>query len=219
MTAAATVFVVDDDEAVRQSLVRLIESVGLPAEAYGGADAFLSRCQPERPGCLILDLCMPGTSGLELQERLIGNGISIPIIAISGHADVEKAVRAMKNGALDFIKKPYKAQVLLDAIRKALEIDAGRRRQEAGRSDVAVRLATLTPREREVLDLLAAGNAAKEIALTLKLSRKTVDLHRRRAMAKLGVNSLADLLRVSQISRPDPLAVAPPLPNPPQHHS
>jgi FixJ family two-component response regulator len=196
MPSPPTVFVVDDDEALRESFVRLIESVNLPVEAFADADAFLRGYNAERPGCLVLDILMPGMNGLDLQQKLLADGIRIPVIIVSGHGDVEKAVRAMKGGAVDFIKKPYKATSLLDAIGKALDLDAGLRRQQAERAEITARLATLSSREREVMDLLATGSSSKEIARSLELSSKTVDAHRNRILAKLGCTSMVDILRI-----------------------
>lgn len=196
MDPEPTVFVVDDDEAMRKSLRRLMESVGLAVETHSSADGFLDSYDPARPGCLILDIRMPGMSGLELQDRLGTDRIHIPVIIISAHGDVEKVVRAMKSGALDFIKKPYKGKVLLTRIREALQLDRRIRREEAERADVAARLARLTPREREVMALLVIGKPAKRIAFELGLSRKTVDVHRGHVMTKMQVDSLVELARM-----------------------
>ena len=200
MSNEATVFVVDDDEAMRKSLRRLMESVGLPVETYGNAEAFLANYDPARAGCLILDIRMPGMSGLELQEKLISDHIRIPTIIISAHGDVEKAVRAMKSGAVDFIRKPYKGKVLLTRIREALLLDARARNEEAQRADIADRIARLTPREREVMGLLVAGKPAKRIAFELGLSRKTIDVHRGHIMTKMRVDTLVELARMVQDS-------------------
>jgi len=199
MHPEATVFVVDDDKAVRESLQRLMESVGLAVEAYPDAQAFLDGYNRTRPGCLLLDVRMPGMSGLELQEKLAGEGYGIPVIIISAHGNVEKAVRAMKTGAIDFIKKPYKGKLLLDRIRQALELDAQLRLEDAERAEVAARLEHLTPREHEVMSLLVAGKYPKQIASELGLSRKTVDVHRSHIMMKMQVDSLVELARLVQI--------------------
>jgi len=175
-----------------------MESVGLPAETYPSAQAFLDNYKADRPGCLVLDIRMPGMSGLDLQEKLAREGLRIPVIVISAHGDVEKAVRAMKSGAVDFIKKPYKGKVLLDRIGQALELDARIRREEAARADVAARVARLTPREREVMQLVVAAKSPKQIALELGLSRKTVDVHRGHIMTKMGVESSVELVRMLQ---------------------
>jgi len=175
-----------------------MESVGLPVETYPSAQAFLDSSGPTRPGCLVLDIRMPGMSGLDLQEKLAREGLRIPVIIISARGDVEKVVRAMKSGAVDFIKKPYKGKVLLDRIRQALELDACIRREEAARADVAARMARLTAREREVMQLVVAAKSPKQIALQLGLSRKTVDVHRGHIMMKMGVESSVELVRMLQ---------------------
>lgn len=199
MKTDATVFVVDDDQAVRESLSRLMESVGHKVATYAGAQEFLDSYDPSRPGCVVLDIRMPGMSGLDLQEKLARDGVRIPVIIISGHGDVEKAVRAMKAGAVDFLRKPYKAKVLLERIRQALELDAKIRRQEAERAKAAALIAHLTPREREVMGLLATGAPTKQIAYRLGLSRKTVDVHRAHIMMKLQIDSVVDIARLVEI--------------------
>lgn len=196
MNPEGTVFVVDDDRALRESLQRLMESVGLPVETYANAEDYLNHCDRSRPGCLILDIRMPGMDGLDLQQKLADDKIAIPVIIISGHGNVEKAVRAMKAGAVDFIKKPYKGHVLLERVREALEQDARLRREKGARAEVAARVARLTPREREVMRLLAAGKSSKQIAYDLHLSRKTVDVHRGHVMTKMQVDSLVELARL-----------------------
>ncbi len=197
MYAEPTVFVVDDDQAMRSSLSRLMQSVGLRVEAYASATEFLNAFDSRAPGCLVLDIRMPGMNGLDLQERLAADGIRIPVIIISAHGDVESAVRAMKCGAVDFVKKPYKGKVLLARIREALELDARIRREEARRADVVARLARLTPREREVMALLVLGKSAKQIAFELGLSRKTVDVHRSHVMSKMQIDSVVELVALS----------------------
>lgn len=199
MKTDATVFVVDDDQAVRESLSRLMESVGQEVATYAGAQEFLDSYDPSRPGCVVLDIRMPGMSGLDLQEKLARDGMRIPVIIISGHGDVEKAVRAMKAGAVDFLRKPYKAKVLLERIGQALELDAKIRRQEAERAKAAALIAQLTPREREVMGLLATGAPSKQIAYRLGLSRKTVDVHRAHIMMKLQIDSVVDIARLVEI--------------------
>ncbi len=193
MHGEPTVFVVDDDQAVRESLARLLDSVGLPVQTFACAEEFLEAYDPQWQGCVILDIRMPGISGLELQETLAARQVRLPIIIMSAHGDVEKAVRAMKSGAVDFIKKPYKGSVLLERIREALALDARRRREEASRAEVAARLARLTPREREIMSLLVAGKPAKQIAFELGLSRKTVDVHRSHIVSKMQVGSVVEL--------------------------
>ncbi len=169
----------------------LIASAGLRVEDYPSADEFLADYDPARPGCLVLDIRMPGMSGLTLQDQLIARGVAIPVIMITGHGDVAMAVGAVKKGAIDFIQKPFDDEVLLDRVCQSLAIDAERRRKHAERAEFESRLARLTPREREVLDLLISGKGNKEIAFQLGLSRKTVDIHRAHVMMKLEVDSLS----------------------------
>ncbi len=191
-----TVFVVDDDQAMRDSMGRLMESVGLPVQTYPDAEVFLEQFDPSRPGCLILDIRMPGMSGLELQEQLVALKTCIPVIIMSAHGDVEKAVRAMRSGAVDFIKKPYKGRVLLARIHEALARDADARRAQARHAEREEHLARLTPREREVMTLLVVGKSAKRIAFELGLSRKTIDVHRAHIMAKMQADSVLELARM-----------------------
>lgn len=200
---APTVFVVDDDEAVRRALKLLLESAGLAVEPFASADEFLAGYDPGRPGCLVLDIRMPGMSGLTLQDHLLARGISIPVIMITGHGDVAMAVGAVKKGAVDFIQKPFDDEVLLERVRHALHVDADQRRENAQKAEFDSRLNRLTPREREVLDLLIAGKGNKEIAFDLGLSRKTVDIHRSHVMMKLGVDSLLDVARMRYLPRAD----------------
>jgi two-component system response regulator FixJ len=196
MNANPTVFVVDDDQAMRNSLKWLIETVGMNVEAYASADEFIRNYYPGRAGCLLLDVRMPGMSGLELQEHFLEQQIKIPIIIITGHGDVPMAVRAMKAGAVDFIEKPFNDELLLDSIRNALALDVEQRAAQSERAEVAARLAQLTPREHEVMEMVTAGKANKEIALALGVSAKTVEAHRARVMEKMQANSLAALVRM-----------------------
>lgn len=206
MAHEPTVFVVDDDEAVRQALKLLIESVGMRVEAFPNAEEFLASHDFHRPGCLVLDIRMPGMSGLTLQDQLIARRVDIPVIMITGHGDVAMAVGAVKKGAIDFIQKPFDDEVLLQRVQQALSLDAERRRRNAERAEFDSKLARLTPREREVLDLLISGKGNKEVAFQLGLSRKTVDIHRAHVMMKLGVDSLLDVARMGFISEiPKPL--------------
>lgn len=196
ISAAATVFVVDDDDAMRNSLEWLIESEGHRVETFGSAQAFLDTYYPGRSGCLLLDVRMPGMSGLELQEHLRQQQIRIPVVIITGHGDVPMAVKAMKAGALDFIEKPFDDDTLLATIQRALEIDASQRLQQAGRAEYATRLAQLTPREHEVMLMVTDGKSNKEIANELGVSAKTVEAHRARVMEKMEAHSLAELVRM-----------------------
>jgi len=200
MDSEPTVFVVDDDEAVRKALSLLIKSAGISVESYASAGEFLDGYDPKRPGCLVLDIRMPGMNGLELQEKLVSKQIKIPVIIITGHGDVPTAVRAIKKGVVDFVEKPFDDHIILDRIRMAIEQDNETRRDMAQRAEVESRLALLTPREREVMNLLVAGKASKEIAFEFGLSRKTVDIHRSHIMMKLGLDSLADLVRIGMIN-------------------
>jgi len=194
-----TVFVVDDDQAVRDSLRWLIESINLNVEIHGTAQAFLAACDPTRSGCLVLDVRMPGMSGLDLQENLVTHGISLPVIIITGHADVPMAIRAMKAGAYDFVEKPFNHQALLESIQKAIAHDANTRRRSELWSETEVRITTLTPREREVMDWVVAGRSNKQIALNLGVSTKTVEAHRANMMGKMAADALSKL--VEQVVR------------------
>ncbi|MEW8012952.1 MAG: response regulator transcription factor [Candidatus Thiodiazotropha sp.] len=197
MTKPPTVFVVDDDQAMRNSLKWLIESVSMQVETFESADAFIKSYYPGRSGCLLLDVRMPGMSGLELQEYLRANQIAIPVIIITGHGDVPMAVRAMKSGAVDFIEKPFNDELLLESIRYALALDVKQRDMQKQRAEIATRLARLTPREHEVMVMVTNGKANKEIASSLGVSAKTVEAHRARVMEKMQANSLAELVRMA----------------------
>lgn len=192
----ATVYIVDDDPAVRDAIRCLVESVGLKAETFSSAAEFLNAYRPNMVGCLVLDVRMAGMSGLALQEELVRSGSRLPIIIITGHGDIPMAVQAVKRGALDFLEKPFRNQTLLDRINEALKLDAARREQEAQLVRIESCLAMLTAREREVLELLIEGKTSKEIARKLDLSPRTVETHRAHIMEKLGANSLPELVRV-----------------------
>jgi FixJ family two-component response regulator len=191
------VFVVDDDTKHRQSLAWLLKGVGLEVRAYESAREFLQEYAPARWGCLLLDLRMPHMGGLELQELLKARGIRLPTIIVTGHGEVPSAVRAMKAGAVDFIEKPFAEQVLIECVQRAVE--NARHFHETVRKQAALasRLAQLTPRETEVMNLIVAGLRNKEVALRLGLSERTVEIHRAGVMRKLAVSSLAELVRVA----------------------
>ena len=193
----ATVFVVDDDDAVRDSLRDLLDSVGLPVETFESARSFLTTYQLGKAGCLVLDIRMPGMSGLELQDRLNERGSRLPIVFITGHGDVPMAVAAMKRGAVDFIQKPFRDQELLDRINLALEHNQQQRDAEEVRHDIVERIANLTPREREVMEMVVQGKANKVIAIDLGLSQRTVEVHRAHVMDKMKTRTLADLVRMT----------------------
>jgi len=192
----ATVFIVDDDEAVRGSLKLLLKTLKLPAEVFASAQDFLAGFDPRRSGCLVLDIRMPGMSGLELQQELNSRGALLPIIFITGHGDVPMAVEAMQHGAMDFLQKPFRDQDLIDRINKALEKDRAGRELLGDRERIQARVASLTPREQEVLALVTQGKANKVIAADLALSQRTVEIHRAHVMEKMGANSLAHLVRM-----------------------
>jgi RNA polymerase sigma factor (sigma-70 family) len=196
----STVYVIDDDKAVRDSLHWLIESVGLKVKSFHTANTFLDDIratgEPDS-GCLVVDVRLPGMSGLDLQDRLNELNIHVPIIVITGHGDVPVAVRAMKAGAVDFIEKPFSDQLLLDRIRDALDQDAQRMEMSTQKAELEQRLARLTPREREVMDLVVQGKLNKQIAAELGLSHKTIEVHRAHVMEKMGAESLAELVRMA----------------------
>ncbi|NLG76189.1 MAG: response regulator transcription factor [Xanthomonadaceae bacterium] len=196
INARPTIFIVDDDAAVRDALKLLLRSVGQAVETFGSAQEFLDAYSEDRPGCLVLDIRMPGMSGLELQQKLNERHSILPIIFITGHGDVPMAVEAMQAGAVDFIQKPFRDQDLIDRINQALEKDSSNRAALGERNDIRRRLDTLTPREREVLDLVVHGKANKVIAGDLKLSQRTVEIHRARVMEKMQASSLAHLVRM-----------------------
>ena len=189
------VFVVDDDEAVRESLQWLINSVDVEVRTFASANEFLDFDLPARPGCLIVDVRRPGRSGLELQRQRADRAINLPVIVITGHGDVEMAVRAMKAGAYDFIQKPFNDQVLLDRIQAALDQNAQQSEEIAERHGIMAQLAELTGRERQVLDGIVDGESNRHIATRLGLSEKTIEFHRSKVMRKMEASSLADLTR------------------------
>lgn len=205
MNSEPTVFVVDDDQAMRNSLNWLIESIGMKVKTYSSADEFLNNYYPGRAGCLLLDVRMPGMSGLDLQVHLARQDSRLPVIIITGHGDVAMAVKAMKAGAVDFIEKPFHDEELLTSIRNALDFDEEQRTLQSQRAEIAARLAELTPREHEVMEMVTEGKANKEIASALGVSAKTVEAHRARVMDKMRASSLAELVRMALIAGGDVL--------------
>ena len=194
----AIVFVIDDDESVREAIRSLIRSVGLHVETFASADEFLRGKRPDVPACLILDVRMPGLSGLDLQRDLAEANIHVPIIFITGHGDIPMSVRAMKAGAVEFLTKPFRDQDLLDAIQQALERDRATRSLHAETAELQNRYRSLTPRETEVFGLVVKGLLNKQIALQLGTSEITVKMHGRQVMEKMQADSLADLVRMSE---------------------
>ena len=196
-----TVFVVDDDHAVRRFLCGLIASVDIPVESYASARDFLENCQHGRAGCLLLDIRMPGMSGLELQQELDRRSIDLPVIILTGHGNVQVAVNAMKAGAIDFIEKPFNNDLLLDRIQRALSDSVRAREVRLEREALEVRLSRLTPREQQILERVIAGDTNKGVARRLGISEKTVELHRSRVMEKMRAGSLAALVKMVSATR------------------
>ena len=192
------VFVIDDDASMREALRGLFRSVGLQVEVFGSAPEFLQSKLPDVTSCLLLDIRLPRLSGLDFQAELIKAGIQIPIIFMTGHGDIPMSVKAMKAGAVDFLIKPFRDQDMLDAVARAIEHDRKRRVGAKAISGVQARFATLTPREREVLTLVAAGLMNKQIAAEIGIAEITVKIHRGNAMKKMGAKTLADLVRIAE---------------------
>lgn len=191
------VYVVDDDPDMRDSLHWLMRTVGLEVQVFSSASAFLEGFDPDGPGCLVFDVRMPGTSGLDLYEELAARGDGMPVIFITAYADVPMAVRALKSGAVEFVEKPFNRQALLDRVQRAIKDDAERRRQAADRAALALRFSLLTDKEREVLELVKAGHPNKAISAMLGITSRAVEMRRASLMNKLGVRSLAELLRMT----------------------
>jgi FixJ family two-component response regulator len=191
-----TVYVVEDDEAVRDSLELLLKSDDKPVSTYDNANAFLKDYSEKMAGCIVLDIRMPGMDGMELQKKLNEKHSILPIIFVTGHGDVPMAVDAMKEGAVDFIQKPYREEALLQKIEAALEQDQEQRKTLGEKQEILRRVKSLTPREHEIMDRMIAGQANKVIAIELEISQRTVEIHRSRVMHKMGTHSLAHLVRM-----------------------
>ncbi len=197
-SSSPTVFVVDDDAAIRKAVSRLLRSAGIAVAVFESPTEFLAQYDPNTPGCLVLDIAMPGFNGLQLQTALGEKGSVLPIIFLTGHGDVSKSVQAMKHGAFDFLTKPVKDKDLLTAVRAAIETDAFVRREKAKMSEILARLDKLTPRERELLEHVVAGKLNKQIAADLGITEATVKMHRARVMSKMKMQSVAELARLTE---------------------
>jgi len=197
--SAVNVFIVDDDAAVRDSLSFLLKSAGIQSRSFSSGDEFLERFDVSWDGCILLDIRMPGTSGMEVQHKLIEKGCRMPIIFITGHGDIPMAVEAMHLGAFDFVQKPFHDQELLDRIELALDARKEQQSEEAAKQGIEARYESLTPREKEVMTAVSQGHANKVIAMDLELSQRTVEIHRARVMEKMQVRSLAELVKLAVI--------------------
>lgn len=200
---APTVFVIDDDAAVRRSLLALFESASLTVETFASSRLFLDAFQPDRPGCLLLDVRLKEGSGLDLQDELRRRHVRLPVIVLTGHGDVPMSVRALKAGAFDFLQKPPPPAVLLERIHAAIEVDRVARAATSSRVEAESRLSSLTPREHEVMSLLVAGETSKEVAFDMGISVRTVEGHRRNVLSKLHVTSVAQLVHAVMTARGD----------------
>jgi two-component system response regulator FixJ len=200
-----TVFVVDDDAALRQALVQLLETAGLQVESYPDGASFLEGYRSDRSGCLLLDVAMPGMTGLEVQAQLNARDLAIPIIFLTGHGDIPMAVRAVQAGAVDFLEKPAPGAVLVERVRRALTLDLEQRAQRARAEAVEERYQRLSPRQRQVMGLAVTGRSSKEIARLLGLSHRTIELHRAHVMQKMGAAKLAELVAMAALCKLDPL--------------
>ncbi len=192
-----TVFVVDDDDAMRDALAQLLETAGLQVEAHAGGPAFLAAYEATRPGCLLLDMAMPGMTGLEVQAALNARGLSIPIIFLTGHGDIPMAVQAVQAGAVDFLEKPIQGAALLERVQRALALDLEWRQTQGRTQAIQQRYANLTSRERECMTLAVSGHTSKEIARELGISPRTVEVHRTHVMHKMGAANMAELVNMA----------------------
>ena len=192
------VFVVDDDASMRDAIGRLLNAVGLTVQTFASARAFLNRRLPDVPGCVVLDVRLPGLSGLDLQREMVERGIHIPVVFVTGHGDIPMSVQAMKAGAVEFLTKPFRDQDLLDAVRSGIQLDRKEREERADVAELRDCVRQLTQREQEVMWLVVSGLLNKQIALQLGTSEKTIKIHRSQVMRKMRANSLADLVRMSQ---------------------
>jgi len=198
MGEAAIIHIIDDDESMRAALDSLLRSVGLGTSAHASVGDFLTAKKPDAPGCLVLDVRMPGINGLDFQEQLSDLGVRLPVILMTGHGDVPMSVRGMKAGAVDFLIKPFRDQDMLDAVSAAVARDAARRRADDEETILREKFATLSPREQQVMQLVTTGKMNKQVAGDLALSEITVKIHRGSAMRKMGARTLADLVRMAQ---------------------
>ncbi len=198
LAATNTVFVVDDADAICEGLCNLLESIGLKAERFGSAEEFLDQWRPSMPGCLILDARLPGITGVEFQEKLRASGLSIPIIFMTAHGDIPMVRKVMKAGAVEFLPKPFDKEEMLAAIAQAFELDHSRREERREIGAIQARLAMLTPREIEVMDMVTVGALNKQIAAALSISEITVKLHRRHLFEKMQADSVADLVKMTE---------------------
>ena len=197
-----TVFIVDDDAAMRDALAQLLETAGLQAEAHADGPAFLAACEADRPGCLLLDVAMPGMTGFEVQAALNARGLTIPTIFLTGHGDIAMAVRAVQAGAVDFLEKPIQGAALLERVQRALALDLEWRQTQGRTQAIQQRYARLSSRERECMALIASGLTSKEVARELGISPRTVEVHRTHVMHKMGAVNLADLVNMAACCKP-----------------
>jgi FixJ family two-component response regulator len=207
-TTEPTLFVIDDDKAIRSAIKNLLESVGLRVEVFSSPREFLKEGHKDKPGCLVLDVRLPGASGLDFQHELATSNVEIPVIFITGHGDIPMSVQAMKAGAVDFLAKPFRDQDLLDAIQRAIGRDQSRRQLETKGVDIRNRFSSLTPREREVMSLVVAGLLNKQVAAQMGTSETTAKIHRGQVMRKMQAQSLPDLVRMSERLGPLPKSIS-----------